>query len=134
MAEGLHAQRSRRSSLLLNADGARRCLILAAHAAKSTAKIHAPLSWEERFDLKRKRMTLRKAADHYLPEHMVLLTDEPVQAVFKGLVQRIFSLGFINEYAHLQFHHAEYLLNVPEDIQLKWAIEEFQRAMQVAQA
>ncbi len=93
-------------------------------------------SWsrlEEEIDARRRRPTLRIAADQILPPTIVLLTDEPQACVRGKAVKRVFVLGFRCRDNKLLTHvedHTEGICNVQ---QMRWALETFQAHLEAAQ-
>jgi hypothetical protein len=82
-------------------------------------------TYEDCVDKRLRLMNLKDSADALLPEYMVLLTDEPQQAFYRGRVCNIFSLGSIGKGATMCLMHFEYLHSVADHIQLRWAMADY---------
>lgn len=87
-------------------------------------------SYEEKID-ERRRMP--KLVDCSLPEGMTLVTPTPKQAVVSGLCVWVFILRFecvVNGSVERYTHAARYESILPEDVQMRWAIGDFTKALE----
>ena len=77
-------------------------------------------------------LSLRQAADKFLPRQLVLLTDTPMQAVHDNLVRRVFVLGYMGGDARVLTHTVEYMIGVSHEQQVIWAAEDFRHLLSLA--
>ena len=96
----------------------------------------ATASWqamEEWVDSRRCEPSFARAAAEILPLEYVLLTAEPTQCVQEGLLKRVFVLGYRCRDAQIVTHVQEHLDRSPDDVQIRYALEQFQARLQAAQ-
>ena len=89
-------------------------------------------SIEERIDANRWQPSFADAAEHLLPEGMKLIAKE-TQCVLRGLVRRVFILGFTCRDQRMVTHVEEHCEELPPDTQLRWAIERFEAHLKAAE-
>lgn len=87
---------------------------------------------EERIDANRWQPSFADAAEHLLPRGMKLLTKD-AQCVIRGLVRRVFILGFVCRDQSMVCHMEEHCDGMPPDTQLRWAIEHFENHLKAAE-
>lgn len=90
-------------------------------------------SIEEWIDSRRFHPTLESAAERLLPPGMTLLTPRPRRSVMRGLVRRVFVLGFECSDNRVITHTEEHCDEIPEDAQLRWAISRFEEHLKAAE-
>jgi hypothetical protein len=89
-------------------------------------------SIEERIDANRWQPSFADAAEHLLPEGMRLLAKD-TQCVLRGLVRRVFVLGFQCRDERVVMHVEEHCDGMSADSQLRWAIERFEQHLKAAE-
>jgi hypothetical protein len=89
-------------------------------------------SIEERIDANRWLPSFDTAAEQLLPAGMKLLTKD-AQCVIRGLVRRVFILGFVCRDQNMVCHLEEHCHELPADAQLRWAIDRFESHLKAAE-
>jgi hypothetical protein len=92
---------------------------------------HAKASIEERMDVRRK-WGMKRLVDCSLPDGFRLVTVRPKQMWIEQQVRWAFMLGFVQRGRAEVLHVARYESNLPDALQMQWALGDFIRNLTVA--